>query len=170
MHICTFVIGLFHLVQCTHGSLSNILLYKETIFFCPFIYLGYLSCFYILTIAVKNVDLQTSFQNPAFNSLGWIYIPKTGIAESYDHSAFNVKGTIILFPMGVALFCIPANNRAQVSMSLTTLVILCFKPTLWVKVNSHCNLSFIFLMSSRSKCFFMCLIFICIYCYWLLVH
>ena len=97
--ICLFVTFLFHSAPCPQGShtiqpvsqfpsllrLNNILysVYPSSIH-------GHLGCFHLLAIgnnAALNMAAQISFQDPAFNSSG--YIPRVGIAGSYDRSMFN---------------------------------------------------------------------------------
>ena len=51
---------------------------------------GYLGCFYLLANvkgAAMNVDVQRSVQVPTFTYFG--YIPRIGIAASYNNSMFN---------------------------------------------------------------------------------
>ena len=82
---------------------------------------GYLGCFHLLATAnsaAMNMGVQIYFQDPAFNSFG--YISRSGISGSWANSIFNfLRNCPPIFHSGCTTFP-PTVHRVLISPILTS--------------------------------------------------
>lgn len=107
------------------SSLNNIPLYVHTHFMYLFYTLnnlllppfGYCKCCYYKLVC-------TTILVTAFNSSG--YIPRSGIAGSYNNSIFHILGTTILFFIVASPFYILTNNVQDSEFSTSSPTVILF--------------------------------------------